>query len=141
SMTRPRFIVFYLLCGLAAALGQTIINPASVVPMVGASGAISGVMGAYLILYPRVRVFTLVPLGFFITSIALPACAMLLYSIFLKFVSGIASSVGAAQGGVAFWALVGGFAAGILLINVFRRSDYVNLRRTSPWRPRRVGWE
>ena len=63
SMTRPRFVVFYLLCGLAAALLQVVADPASAVPMVGASGAISGVMGAYLVLYPRVRVFTLVPLG------------------------------------------------------------------------------
>src|SRR5262245_51713447 len=79
SMTRPRFLVFYLLCGLAAALLQTVTQPDSRIPMVGASGAISGVMGAYLILFPRVRVFTLVPLGFFITTIALPAWAMLLY--------------------------------------------------------------
>ena len=71
SMTRPRFVVFYLVCGLAAALLQVVVDPRSIVPMVGASGAISGVMGAYLVLYPRVRVFTLVPLGFFITSVAL----------------------------------------------------------------------
>jgi membrane associated rhomboid family serine protease len=67
SMTRPRFIAFYLLCGLAAAVAQIVTDPSSRIPMVGASGAISGVMGAYLVLYPRVRVFTLVPLGFFIT--------------------------------------------------------------------------
>jgi membrane associated rhomboid family serine protease len=73
SMTRPRFLAFYLLAGLAAALVQVFANPASPVPMVGASGAISGVMGAYLVLFPRVRVFTVVPLGFYITSIALPA--------------------------------------------------------------------
>jgi membrane associated rhomboid family serine protease len=69
SMTRPRFIVFYLLCGLAAALLQVITQPESAVPMVGASGAISGVMGAYLVLYPHVRVFTFLPLGFFFTSL------------------------------------------------------------------------
>ena len=66
SMTRPRFLVFYLLCGVAAALAQVLAEPASAIPMVGASGAISGVMGAYLVLYPRVRVFTLVILGFFV---------------------------------------------------------------------------
>jgi membrane associated rhomboid family serine protease len=141
SMTRPRFIVFYLVCGLAAALLQTAINPDSIVPMVGASGAISGVMGAYLMLYPRVRVFTLVPLGFFMTSIALPAWAMLLYWAFLQFVSGVASSVMQGQGGVAFWAHVGGFLAGILLIYIFRRSDYVGAHDRQHWRPRRVGWE
>ena len=79
AMTRPRFLAFYLLCGLAAALAQVIAQPNSEIPMVGASGAISGVMGAYLVLFPRVRVFTLVPLGFFITSVALPAWVMLMY--------------------------------------------------------------
>jgi membrane associated rhomboid family serine protease len=69
SMTRPRFLAFYLLAGLAAALAQVFADPASPVPMVGASGAISGVMGAYLVLFPRVRVFTLLPLGFYVTSI------------------------------------------------------------------------
>ena len=141
SMTRPRFVIFYLLCGLAAAVLQTAVNPASIVPMVGASGAISGVMGAYLVLYPRVRVFTFVPLGFFVTSIALPAWAMLLYWAFIQFVSGLAAVGAEGQAGVAFWAHVGGFAAGILLVTMFRRRDYLDTRRTSTWRPRRVGWE
>jgi len=79
SMGHARFVVFYLACGVAAALLQVFVSPASAVPMVGASGAISGVMGAYLILYPRVRVFALVPIGFFFTTIALPAWTMLLY--------------------------------------------------------------
>src|SRR5262245_61901656 len=70
SMTRPRFVVFYLVCGLAAAGLQVVANAGSVIPMVGASGAISGVMGAYLVLYPRVRVFTIVPLGFYVTNLA-----------------------------------------------------------------------
>jgi membrane associated rhomboid family serine protease len=141
SMTRGRFVVFYLLCGFAAAFLQTFVNPNSIVPMVGASGAISGVMGAYLVLYPRVRVFTMVPLGFFITTVALPAWVMLLYWAFLQFASGVLSSTVESQGGVAFWAHVGGFLAGIVLVKVFQRSDYVDARRASPWRPRRVGWE
>jgi membrane associated rhomboid family serine protease len=66
-------VAFYLLCGLAAALGQILADPSSAIPMVGASGAISGVMGGYLLLYPNVRVFAILPLGFFVTSIALPA--------------------------------------------------------------------
>ena len=73
AMTRPRFLAFYLICGLAAAALQVAAAPHSAVPMVGASGAISGVMGAYLVLYPRVRVFTVIPLGFFIQTVALPA--------------------------------------------------------------------
>ena len=91
SMTRPRFLAFYLLCGLGAALAQVFADPDSAVPMVGASGAISGVMGAYLVLFPRVRVFTFVPLGFFFTQIALPAWVMLIYWMVLQFVGGLSS--------------------------------------------------
>jgi membrane associated rhomboid family serine protease len=140
SMTRPRFIVFYLVCGLAAALLQVITDPRSAVPMVGASGAISGVMGAYLVLFPRARVFTMVPLGFFFTTVALPAWAMLLYWAFLQFVGGL-SRIGAEGGGVAFWAHVGGFAAGLVVVKMFARSDRIAEHRAGNWRPRRVGWE
>jgi membrane associated rhomboid family serine protease len=89
--------------------------------MVGASGAISGIMGAYLVLYPRVRVFTLVPLGFFLTTIALPAWLMLVYWMVIQFFGGL-QSIGAA-GGVAFWAHIGGFIAGMGLIKLFSRRD------------------
>jgi membrane associated rhomboid family serine protease len=119
SMTRVRFVFFYLLCGLAAALLQTVTNPASVVPMVGASGAISGVMGAYLVLYPNARIYTLVPLGFFITRMALPAWLMLLYWAFIQFASGLMAAGDSTTGGVAFWAHVGGFVSGIVLVKVF----------------------
>jgi membrane associated rhomboid family serine protease len=139
SMTRPRFAAFYLLCGLAAAFAQVVTSPASGVPMVGASGAISGVMGAYLVLYPRVRVFTLVPLGFFITTIALPAWVMLVYWLGLQLLSGVASS-GRTGGGVAFWAHVGGFAAGVVLVKLFARRDHVVAHRSRQWRPRSVRW-
>ncbi|MEO7189577.1 MAG: rhomboid family intramembrane serine protease [Vicinamibacterales bacterium] len=135
SMTRPRFIVFYLLCGLAAALLQVYTNPSSIVPMVGASGAISGVMGAYLVLFPRVRVFTLVYLGFFITRVALPAWAMLIYWAFLQLAGGVFSTGAKASGGVAFWAHVGGFVAGIVLVKLFVRRDHLQAHRTLPWRP------
>jgi rhomboid family protein len=140
SMTRPRFAAFYLLCGIAAALLQVLVEPGSQVPMVGASGAISGVMGAYLALYPRVRVFTLVPLGFFITSVALPAWAMLIYWAFLQLAGGL-TRIGAEQtGGVAFWAHLGGFLAGVILIKVFARPNRVVQHRTHHWRPQRV-WQ
>ena len=140
STTRPRFVAFYLLSGLAAALGQVLANPSSEIPMVGASGAISGVMGAYLVLLPRVRVFTLVPLGFFITSMALPAWVMLIYWAFLQFAGGVTSIVGEETGGVAFWAHVGGFVAGIVLIKLFERRDRVNAHVSRHWEPDRVGW-
>jgi membrane associated rhomboid family serine protease len=141
SMGHLRFLAFYLLCGFAAAAAQILTNPSSPIPMVGASGAISGVMGAYLVLYPRVRVYTLVPLGFFITSMALPAWVMLGYWFLIQFVSGLVD-VGGEGGGVAFWAHVGGFVAGLVLVKLFARSDYVAEHQAHHWRPRRVtsGW-
>jgi membrane associated rhomboid family serine protease len=137
SMGRLRFIVFYLLCGLAAAFGQIVTNPNSAIPMVGASGAISGVMGGYLILYPNVRVYAMIPLGFFLTSVALPAWVMLGYWFLIQFVSGLLTMAGD-MGGVAFWAHVGGFVAGLVLIKLFVRDDYLQAHRSHHWRPRRV---
>jgi rhomboid family protein len=138
SMGHVRFVIFYLLCGVAAALAQTVANPASGIPMVGASGAISGVMGAYLVLYPRVRVFALVPIGFFITSLALPAWTMLLYWFAIQFVSGLTGLFAQEGGGVAFWAHVGGFVAGLVLVKLFARSEDVSRHRAHHWQPRRV---
>jgi membrane associated rhomboid family serine protease len=137
SMGRLRFVVFYLLSGLAAALGQVLTNPSSAIPMVGASGAISGVMGGYLLLYPHVRVFTLIPIGFFLTSVALPAWVMLGYWFLIQFVSGLVSFAGEG-GGVAFWAHVGGFVAGVVLVKLFARPESVAAHQAHHWRPRRV---
>ena len=136
SMTRPRFVAFYHLSGLAAASAQILGDPGSQVPMVGASGAISGVMGAYLVLFPRVRVYTMVPLGFFLQSFALPAWVMLIYWAFLQFAGGITSVLSEEMGGVAFWAHVGGFAAGIVLVKVFERRDRIAAHTSSTWLPR-----
>lgn len=141
SMTRPRFAAFYLLCGLAAALLQVFADPRSGIPMVGASGAISGVMGGYLVLYPRVRVFTLVPLGFMLTSLALPAWVMLIYWAVLQLAGGVTSIAGEQQGGVAFWAHLGGFIAGVVLIKLFERRDRVAAHTADHWRPQHVGWD
>jgi len=141
SMTRPRYIVFYLLCGVGAALAQVMADPASHIPMVGASGAISGVMGAYLVLYPRARVFTLVPIGFFITTIALPAWVMLIYWMVIQIFGGLAQSVAEEGGGVAFWAHIGGFVAGVVLIKLFAKPSHVLEHATHRYRPRRVSWE
>jgi membrane associated rhomboid family serine protease len=138
SMGHARFVVFYLLCGLAAATVQTLANPDSIIPMVGASGAIGGVMGAYVVLYPRVHVHMLVFLGFFVTTIAVPAVFMLGYWFALQLLSGWLSSE--AQGGVAFWAHVGGFVAGAALVLLFRnprlleRHPYYGMQRGSPTR-------
>jgi membrane associated rhomboid family serine protease len=139
AMGRLRFVVFYLLTGVAAALTQVFLTPASAVPMVGASGAISGVMGAYIVLYPKVRIFMLVPLGFVMTSFAWPAWMMLGYWLVLQLVSGL-TTLGGEGGGVAFWAHFGGFVAGVVLIKLFARSDYLAERQVRRWQPRRLGF-
>jgi membrane associated rhomboid family serine protease len=141
AMSRARFVVFYVVCGIAAALLQVLTSPASVVPMVGASGAISGVMGAYLVLYPRVRVFVMVPLGFLLTSVALPAWTMLLYWMGIQVISGLLTGVGEPGGGVAFWAHVGGFVAGVVFVKLFARGDSVAAHQAHHWRPGRLRWE
>jgi len=138
SMGHVPFTIFYLLCGIAAALLQVVFNPTSAIPMVGASGAISGVMGAYLVLYPRVRVFALVFLGFFVTSIALPAWTMLLYWAAIQFLSGLSGLFAEERGGVAFWAHIGGFVAGVALIKLFARPDDVMAHQRHHWAPRRL---
>ncbi len=128
SMGHVRYLAFYLLCGLAAAAGQTLVNPSSAIPMVGASGAISGVMGAYIVLYPKVRVHMLIFLGFFITTIVVPAYLMLGYWFLLQLLGGL-PTIGDDKGGVAFWAHAGGFLAGALLIAVFKDNGLVAKHR------------
>jgi rhomboid family protein len=136
AMTRPRFIAFYLLCGLAAAMAQVLAEPSSGVPMVGASGAISGVMGAYLVLFPRVRVYTIVTLGFFLQRIAVPAWVMLIVWMFLQFAGGVTSVLAEQSGGVAFWAHVGGFLAGVVFIKLFERPHRLAAHVAERWAPR-----
>jgi membrane associated rhomboid family serine protease len=109
------FLLFYLLCGTAAALGQVITQPYSVVPMIGASGAIAGVMGAYFVLYPYSRVLTAIFILFFLDIVEIPAIFFLGIWFLMQFFSGIGSlGADAAEGGVAFWAHVGGFVVGAL---------------------------
>jgi membrane associated rhomboid family serine protease len=97
-------------------------------------------MGAYLVLFPRVRVFTIVPLGFFITQVALPAWVMLIYWMVLQFVGGL-STVGAeGEGGVAFWAHVGGFVAGVILVKLFTSRAHLESHQRAHWQPARRGW-
>jgi membrane associated rhomboid family serine protease len=128
AMGPARFVIFYLLCGLAAAAGHVVTDPDSVVPMVGASGAIGGVMGAYARLYPRAHVHTLIFLGFFFTTVSLPAVAMLGYWFLIQVLGGL-PALGGVSGGVAFWAHIGGFLAGVVLIGPFSRSDYLEEHR------------
>jgi membrane associated rhomboid family serine protease len=135
AMTRPRFVAFYLLTGLGAAFAQVMVDPGSAIPMVGASGAISGVMGAYLVLFPHVRVYTLIPFGFI--SVPLPAWMMLLYWMGLQLLGGISSVVSAQEGGVAFMAHVGGFVAGVAGVKLFERRDRLRAHEAGHWQPRR----
>ena len=127
AMGHLRFGVFYLCCGVVAALAQSLPNPDTTVPMIGASGAISGVLGAYLLLYPRARILVLIPLGLLTQIARLPAVVVL----GLWFVLQIASSLLAAPGtgGVAFGAHVGGFVAGMLLVWVFKRRRSARARQ------------
>lgn len=134
-----RFALFYLLCGLAAALAQIVTNPGSLIPMVGASGAIGGVMGAYARLFPQARVHMLVFFGFFITTVSVPAVLMLGYWFVLQIVAGL-PALGEATGGVAFWAHVGGFLAGLLLSFVFVRDDRLADRRQRLPRAAKRSW-
>lgn len=114
-----KFIVFYLVCGVAAAAAHILTDPSSTVPTVGASGAVSGVLGAYFIVHPRAKVLTLVFLGIFIRPMLLPAGLILLLWFVLQIFSGFASlSTGIQSSGVAWFAHIGGFVAGIVLIKI-----------------------
>jgi membrane associated rhomboid family serine protease len=115
-----------------AAATQTFLSPHSVIPMVGASGAISGVLGAYILLYPRVRVHVLILLPFLITRVTWPAYALLGYWIVLQLFGGFTSLSQVEQGGVAFFAHIGGFLAGLILVRVFVSEDVLRRRPTPP---------
>ncbi len=121
---RGRFLAFYLLCGAAAAVAQTLVTPGSRIPMVGASGAVAGVMGAYFVMYPHSRIVTLVPF-LFLQIIEVPAVFFLGIWFLMQFLSGVGSiaQVEAGGGGVAFWAHVAGFAVGVLGGLVLRRPE------------------
>lgn len=121
ALGRFRFIVFYLVCGVAAAMVHIFSNVDSTIPTIGASGAISGVLGAYLMLYPRAQVLTLVPFFFFIQLVYIPAGIVLSLWFVLQLAYG---SLGqAAGGGVAWWAHVGGFLAGMILVGFFKKRN------------------
>jgi len=124
AMGHLRFLLFYLLCGVAAVAGQTLQNPDSQLPMVGASGAISGVLGAYLLLYPRARVLVLIPLGFFLQVIRMPAGLVLALWFLLQIVSSLLTQ--SEGGGVAWFAHIGGFIAGMVLV-LFMKKRHVPL--------------
>ncbi|HVN05372.1 MAG TPA: rhomboid family intramembrane serine protease [Bryobacteraceae bacterium] len=126
-----KYLAFYLLCGVAAALGQVLSGPYSTIPMIGASGAIAGVMGAYLVKFPRSRVLTLIFIFFFFTTVEIPAPIMLAYWFVIQLFSGIGSiaSRQLSSGGTAFFAHVGGFVTGIVLIKLMATGNRYQSRR------------
>ncbi len=131
-MGSVKFVMFYLLCGAIASLSHALTDPISTVPMVGASGAISGVLGAYLLLFPHARVLLFAPL---IGTTYVPAGIVLGFWFVMQILSG-GASLGSQGGGVAFFAHIGGFVAGMILIGFFKRPDvrYFAPARTSSWR-------
>jgi membrane associated rhomboid family serine protease len=130
-----KFLLFYLLCGVGAGLIHVAFNADSRLPTVGASGAIAGVMGAYVVKFPRSRIVTLVPIFFFLTTVEVPASVILVFWFVVQFFSGI-GSVGyshLSQGGVAWFAHIGGFVAGMALILVMRPHDRYRRRAELRW--------
>ena len=120
AMTRPRFVVFYLACGMLATATQVLVAPASEVPLIGASGAIAGVLGGYLVLFPRQRVLTVIPMIVVWPVFELPAWILLVIWFVLQGVGGV-QSYRSGQAGVAFFAHLGGFVAGVVLVLLFAR--------------------
>ncbi len=124
SMGHGKYLLFYLTGGLVASLAHIFTNPVSQIPTVGASGAIAAVLGAYLVLYPNSKVLTIIPLGFFLRMTMIPAAIVLGLWFVLQLFSGVLSMGGPDVGGVAFWAHIGGFIAGVILAKIFARRRY-----------------
>jgi membrane associated rhomboid family serine protease len=132
---RGKYLLFYLLCGIIAGLVHVWANPLSRVPAMGASGAIAGVMGAYLVKFPHSRIVTLIPIFVFFTTVEIPAYLILLYWMFLQVFSGV-GSIGyshLSRGGVAWFAHIGGFLAGLLLIYLLRPKESYRRRSDLHW--------
>jgi membrane associated rhomboid family serine protease len=132
TLGHGRFFVLYVVSGIGAAMAQTLMNPASQIPMVGASGAVSGILGAYLVLFPHATILTLITFGFFIRFVHVPAIVVLGFWIVLQLLSGfvtygMASRSGGEMGGVAWFAHIGGFVAGIVLLFMLRPSRSARL--------------
>ena len=132
-MGHVSYLIFYLLVGVLASLSQIVIDPHSTIVTIGASGAISGVLAAYMVLFPKGRIMSLIFLGIFITRVFLPAWIMIGYWIVLQIIAGIGSfGIGAANaGGVAYFAHIGGFIAGLILVWVFRNKKRLDYQRAA----------
>jgi len=130
GMGKIRYLLFYLLSGVAAGLLQSYIQPSSTVPMIGASGAVAGVLGAYLILFPRSRIASILPILFIFTIVEIPAMLFLIFWFVSQLYSGLFAIQGGGESGIAWWAHIGGFIFGVIMVSFFaikRRTAY------SPW--------
>jgi len=127
SLGHVRFIFFYLLCGVIAAYSHALSAPGSAIPMIGASGAVSGILGAYLLLFPYARVHTLIFLGFFVQTIKVPALIVIGFWAIIQVINGLLASGISNQGGIAWFAHLGGFLAGLVFIKLWRP------RRSNKW--------
>jgi membrane associated rhomboid family serine protease len=123
ALGHVRYLFFYLISGVVAAYSHALVDPSSTMPMIGASGAVSGVLGAYLLLFPRARVLTLVPMGFVMQTVRVPAIVVLGFWIVIQLLYGV-FSLGAPGGGVAWFAHVGGFLTGVVLVRLLVRRDF-----------------
>ena len=132
KMGHFKYLVFYIICGFSAAIFQTLTNIHSPIPMIGASGAISGVLGAYLIFFPKSRILTLLPIFFFIQLIHIPAAVFIFVWFIFQFLSGMATlPAKPGIGGVAFWAHIGGFVSGLILARFFHKGGSIRISRVS----------
>jgi membrane associated rhomboid family serine protease len=129
-----KYLVFYIICGFSAAIFQMLTNIHSAIPMIGASGAISGVLGAYLTFFPRSRVLTLLPIFFFIQLIHIPAAVFIIIWFVFQFLSGVATlTAKPGIGGIAFWAHIGGFLSGLILARFFHKKGSFRISRVSKY--------
>lgn len=135
GMGKIRYLLFYLSSGAAAALLQTYILPSSLLPMIGASGAVAGVLGAYLILFPRSRIASLVPILFIFTIVEIPAMLFLIFWFISQLYSGLFALQGGGESGIAWWAHIGGFMFGLVTVFFFRRRTppRIDYRRDYGW--------
>jgi membrane associated rhomboid family serine protease len=129
SLGHIPYLIFYLFGGIAASMAHVFTNPASVIPTVGASGAIAAVLGAYLVLYPHSRILTFIPIGFFMRLKLMPASIVLIVWFVLQFFNGVLSLGGPDVGGTAFWAHIGGFVVGLLLALIFGKQRKTSHQR------------
>ncbi len=135
-----KFLFFYIVCGLAASIGHIALHPNALIPTIGASGAVAGVLGAYLLAYPRARVLTLVFVVIFVQLIELPAALVLVFWFVIQFFQGFASIASGATGGVAWFAHIGGFIAGLLLIKMMAPARLAMLKAARQWQGQQRGF-